>query len=89
MEKGGGTVFPFLKLRVLPRKGAAVFWHNLGPCGAYDFLTRHTACPVLIGSKWVANAWIREHGNEFRRPCFHGEIYDDEKREQLLYEEFY
>lgn len=89
VEKGGGTVFPFLNLRVLPRKGAAVFWHNLSPCGAYDFLTRHSACPVLLGSKWVANAWIREHGNEFRRPCFRDEMYDDKRREQMLYEQFY
>ncbi|CAF4241633.1 unnamed protein product [Rotaria sp. Silwood2] len=28
-----------------------------------------SACPVLIGNKWVANKWIRERGQEFRRPC--------------------
>jgi len=27
------------------------------------------ACPVLIGNKWVANKWIHERGQEFRRPC--------------------
>ncbi len=26
-------------------------------------------CPVLIGNKWIANKWIKEHGQEFRRPC--------------------
>lgn len=32
-------------------------------------MTRHAACPVIVGSKWVANKWIHESGNEFRRPC--------------------
>lgn len=27
------------------------------------------ACPVLVGNKWVANKWIHEGGQEFRRPC--------------------
>ena len=31
--------------------------------------TRHAACPVLVGVKWVSNKWIHEVGNEFRRPC--------------------
>lgn len=34
-----------------------------------DYTTRHAACPVLIGNKWVANKWIHERGQEFRRPC--------------------
>lgn len=24
---------------------------------------------MLVGVKWVANKWIREIGQEFRRPC--------------------
>ncbi|KAI6171007.1 Prolyl 4-hydroxylase alpha-related protein PH4 [Aphelenchoides bicaudatus] len=31
--------------------------------------TRHAACPVLTGVKWVSNKWIHERGQEFRRPC--------------------
>ena len=32
--------------------------------------TRHAACPVLSGQKWVANKWIHERGQEFKeRPC--------------------
>ena len=27
------------------------------------------ACPVLLGNKWVANKWIHEGGQEFRRRC--------------------
>ncbi|KAJ6642529.1 Prolyl 4-hydroxylase subunit alpha-1, partial [Pseudolycoriella hygida] len=72
--KGGGTVFTYLKLHVSPRKGAAIFWHNMTPSGSCDFKTRHSACPVLLGSKWVANKWIREYGNEQKRPCEPGKV---------------
>ncbi len=89
VEKGGATVFPFLKLRVLPRKGAAIFWHNLSSSGSCDFLTRHSACPVLLGSKWVANQWIREHGNEFTRPCEQQNVYDTQKMQSYLFQTFY
>ena len=33
------------------------------------FRTRHAACPVLIGNKWVSNKWTHEFGNEFVRRC--------------------
>lgn len=69
IEKGGATVFPYLKARIDVRKGAAAFWYNLKQSGEGDYLTRHAACPVLLGSKWVANKWIHEYEQEFRRPC--------------------
>lgn len=31
--------------------------------------SRHAACPVLTGVKWVTNKWIHERGQEWRRPC--------------------
>ncbi|XP_034166916.1 prolyl 4-hydroxylase subunit alpha-2 isoform X5 [Pangasianodon hypophthalmus] len=49
--------------------GTAVFWYNLFRSGEGDYRTRHAACPVLVGSKWVSNKWIHERGQEFRRPC--------------------
>lgn len=72
--KGGATVFPLMKISVPPRKGTAVFWHNLSTSGDrgelnifklyshlfkfnLETLTLHAGCPVLIGSKWVANKW--------------------------------
>lgn len=69
VKKGGATVFPYLKVRIPVQKGSVAFWYNLELDGEGIYSMRHAACPVLIGSKWVANKWIREHGQEFRRPC--------------------
>ncbi|KAL1378717.1 hypothetical protein pipiens_015402 [Culex pipiens pipiens] len=69
VQEGGSTVFPRLNLAVRPRKGTAIFWYNLHRNGKGDKKTLHAACPVLIGSKWVANKWIHEHHQEFVRPC--------------------
>merc|ERR1712013_780814 len=69
VEEGGRTVFPRIGAGVKPRAGSAVFWYNLLPNGDPDKLTLHGACPVLYGTKWVANKWIREGAQLFRRPC--------------------
>ncbi|XP_011306837.1 prolyl 4-hydroxylase subunit alpha-1 [Fopius arisanus] len=69
VEQGGGTVFTSINISLWPKKGAAAFWYNLKPNGEGDYRSRHAACPVLTGSKWVANKWLHERGQEFLRPC--------------------
>lgn len=69
VAQGGATVFTELGLTVFPVKGTAVFWMNLHPSGEGDFATRHAACPVLRGSKWVSNKWMHQGGQEFLKPC--------------------
>ncbi|EDV90362.1 GH12976 [Drosophila grimshawi] len=69
VQQGGATVFTSLRTALWPKKGTAAFWMNLHRSGEGDARTRHAACPVLTGSKWVSNKWIHERGQEFRRPC--------------------
>ncbi|XP_013142463.1 PREDICTED: prolyl 4-hydroxylase subunit alpha-2-like [Papilio polytes] len=69
VAQGGATVFTELGLSVFPVKNAAVFWMNLHPSGEGDIATRHAACPVLRGSKWVSNKWIHQGGQELLKPC--------------------
>jgi prolyl 4-hydroxylase len=52
VAQGGATVFTKLNVGVWPKKGSAVFWHNLQASGERDFRTLHAGCPVLVGSKW-------------------------------------
>ncbi|CAI4231813.1 unnamed protein product [Auanema sp. JU1783] len=68
-EKGGATVFNHLNTAVFPSMHDALFWYNLKRNGDGDLRTRHAACPVLLGVKWVSNKWIHERGQEFNRPC--------------------
>ncbi|WAR19818.1 P4HA1-like protein [Mya arenaria] len=69
VQAGGATVFPNAGISLFPNKGSAVFWYNLFNNGTEHPDTLHAACPVLLGSKWVGNLWIRRHGQEFTKPC--------------------
>ncbi|BFF93085.1 prolyl 4-hydroxylase subunit alpha-2 [Drosophila madeirensis] len=74
VAQGGGTAFPHLKQHLRPKKYAAAFWYNLHAAGGGDTRTQHGACPIIAGSKWVQNRWIREHVQSDRRPCL---LWDD------------
>ncbi|XP_052835127.1 uncharacterized protein LOC128251909 [Drosophila gunungcola] len=69
VEQGGATVFEKTGYAVYPRAGRAIFWFNLNTNGYGDPRTRHAACPVIVGSKWVMTEWIREWRQMFIRPC--------------------
>ena len=69
VPKGGYTAFPRLGVSVEPIRGSAVFWHNIKRSGRSDMHMLHGGCPVLVGSKWVANKWVREWANAFKRKC--------------------
>ncbi|XP_041988641.1 prolyl 4-hydroxylase subunit alpha-1-like isoform X3 [Aricia agestis] len=69
VAQGGATVFMKLGLSLFPVRGAAAVWLNLHASGEGDLATRHAACPVLRGSKWVSNKWIHLVGQEFIKPC--------------------
>lgn len=69
VEAGGATVYIHMNITVPVEKGAAAFWYNVKRNGDSDSRTAHAGCPVLLGSKWVANKWIRETGQVFRRKC--------------------
>ncbi|NXL92809.1 P4HA3 hydroxylase, partial [Alectura lathami] len=69
VQAGGSTAFIHANFSVPVVKNAALFWWNLRRNGDGDGDTLHAGCPVLAGDKWVANKWIHEHGQEFRRPC--------------------
>ena len=40
-------------------KGDLAFWYNIELNQNVDYLTFHGGCPVLVGSKWITNKWIR------------------------------
>ena len=64
VELGGATVFLHGNVTVFPKKGSAVFWHNLHRNGSNDYRTMHAGCPVLVGSKWGEEknwAWLVDH----------------------------
>ena len=42
------------------RMGDLAFWYNIELNQNVDYLTFHGGCPVLVGSKWITNKWIRE-----------------------------
>ncbi|XP_073517347.1 prolyl 4-hydroxylase subunit alpha-3 isoform X2 [Phyllobates terribilis] len=69
VDLGGSTAFIYANFSTPVVKNAAIFWWNLQRSGDGNEDTLHAGCPVLLGSKWVANKWIHECGQEFNRPC--------------------
>jgi hypothetical protein len=57
---GGETDFPLLGVRIQPKQGRVVHFHNLHANGMPDDRTLHAGMPVLEGTKWLATLWTRE-----------------------------
>ena len=58
-------------VKVKAKKGAAVLFYTLQPGMQLDSLAAHGSCPVLKGTKWISQQWIRESWQEplyVRRP---------------------
>ena len=69
VQVGGNTVFPMLGLSVRPEKGSDLFWVNLKPLGHSEPLSLHGGCPVVVGSKWISNKWIKYYDQVLAFPC--------------------
>ena len=58
---------------ILPRKLTLIVKfldrYNNDMNGSLDTLTYHGGCPVLAGSKWITNKWIRSWTQGIRWPC--------------------
>jgi prolyl 4-hydroxylase len=57
-ERGGATYMANLGLRVMPKKGSALFFSY--PVATKQSGTRHAGEPVLSGEKWIMTKWFRE-----------------------------
>merc|ERR1712223_297310 len=66
---GGATVWPYAGISVFGKKGAALFWHNIFSSDIPDTYTRHVACPVLLGQKWIGNKWVGYNAQWNGRKC--------------------
>ena len=66
---GGSTVFPLIGVAARPQKGSALFWFNTQRSGIGDIHTMHAGCPIISGTKWIANFWIRDRVQTFKRSC--------------------
>ena len=69
VQVGGNTAFPMLGISVAPERGSALFWVNLKPFGHSEPLSLHGGCPVVVGSKWITNKWIKYYDQAFAFPC--------------------
>ncbi|EDW68311.1 prolyl 4-hydroxylase subunit alpha-2 [Drosophila virilis] len=69
VQLGGLTSFPALGLAVQPSPGSALIWHNMNNAAECDRRTLHAACPLLLGTRWVATQWIDVKGQWRTKRC--------------------
>ena len=62
-------MWPNAGISVFPEKGSAVWWYNVRRSEIPDQFTRHAACPVLLGQKWIGNKWVGFNAQWDGRKC--------------------
>jgi prolyl 4-hydroxylase len=62
VTEGGGTSFPHLNVTVTPEKLKALLWPSLVNDNPFQIEARttHAALPVIAGTKFAANVWVRQ-----------------------------
>ncbi|KAI6237373.1 Fe2OG dioxygenase domain-containing protein [Aphelenchoides besseyi] len=58
-ERGGGTVFPQLRLTIQPEKGDLLLWMNADSNDKREDDCLHAACPIEDGEKVAVSLWFR------------------------------
>jgi len=59
-DAGGGTYFPYIDLRIHPKKLDALYFENINN-GKLDYNTLHTGEKIIGNNKkYILNIWIRE-----------------------------
>lgn len=71
--EGGETEFPFLSVKVEPKKGRAILFRNTCPNNIVIPESFHGGRDVRNGSKWIANKWVRPLPFELWSKCYHKE----------------
>ena len=56
---GGGTYFPRIDVRVMPKKGKVIVFFPCSIDGMLDPLALHTGEPA-VEEKWICQVWIRQ-----------------------------
>lgn len=59
-SKGGATDFSRLRMNVMLEPGQGLFFWSLHSDGTINYLSEHSAMPVMEGEKAVLVTWIRE-----------------------------
>lgn len=60
--EGGGTAFPEIGLVVQPKAGTVVRFDDCDEQGRVLWPSKHSGLPVLAGTKYALNLWIRMSG---------------------------
>ena len=64
--EGGETFFPNIDLKITPKKGKAIFFHNFNHEKKVHLYSKHAGLPVLKGKKYGLNIWLKTHSQRLK-----------------------